>query len=185
VTTLIGAWQDGQSGAGERLMSLVYDDLRRLARRQLRREGPAATLRPTELVHECYLRLLGQAATLENRAHFFALAATMMRRILVDRARRRHALRRGGVSCLVPLDGIDKASSPPSFDVIALNAALEELASFDRRQALVVELHFFGGLPFDEVATLLETSPSTIFREWRVARLWLLRRLMGDRRGAR
>lgn len=180
VTALIGAWQDGQPGAGERLMSVVYEDLKRLARRQLRREGRAATLRPTELVHESYVRLLGQARALENRAHFLALAATMMRRVLVDRARRRHALRRGGVTCLVPLDEIDQATSPRSIDVIALDAALEELATFDTRQARVVELHFFGGLPFEEVATVLETSPSTIFREWRMARLWLLKRLKGE-----
>jgi RNA polymerase sigma factor (TIGR02999 family) len=185
VTALLGAWQDGDPGAAERLMALVYDDLRRLARRHLRGEGRAATLRPTELVHESYVRLLGQAGALENRAHFFALAATMMRRILVDRARRRHALRRGGVSCLVPLDGIDQAAAPPSIDVIALDAALEELAALDPRQAQIVELHFFGGLPFDEVATVLETSPSTIFREWRVARLWLLKRLSAEGRSAR
>jgi RNA polymerase sigma factor (TIGR02999 family) len=185
VTALIGAWQDGQPGAGERLMSVVYDDLRRLARRQLRREGGAATLRPTELVHESYVRLLGQAAALENRAHFLALAATMMRRVLVDRARRRHALRRGGVTCLVPLDEIDQATSPRSIDVIALDEALAELATFDSRQAQVVELHFFGGLPFEEVATVLQASPSTIFREWRVARLWLLKRLKGESRRQR
>lgn len=179
VTALIGAWQDGQPGAGERLMSVVYDDLRRLARRQLRREGRAATLRPTELVHESYVRLLGQAAALESRAHFLALAATMMRRVLVDHARRRHALRRGGVTCVVPLEEIDQSTNPRSIDVVALDAALEELASFDSRQAQVVELHFFGGLPFEEVATVLETSPSTIFREWRMARLWLLKRLKG------
>jgi RNA polymerase sigma factor (TIGR02999 family) len=166
-------------------MSVVYDDLRRLARRQLRREGRAATLRPTELVHESYVRLLGQAGTVENRAHFLALAATMMRRVLVDRARRRHALRRGGVTCLVPLDEIDQATSPRSIDVIALDAALEELAAFDSRQAQVVELHFFGGLPFEEVATVLETSPSTVFREWRVARLWLMKRLAGEGRNPR
>jgi RNA polymerase sigma factor (TIGR02999 family) len=185
VTALIGAWQDGQPDAAERLMSLVYEDLRRLARRQMRREGHAATLRPTELVHESYVRLLGQAASLENRAHFFALAATMMRRILVDRARRRNAQRRGGLNLLVPLDGIDPEVSPPSVDVIALDAALEELATFDPRQAQVVVLHFFGGLPFKEVATVLETSPSTIFREWRVARLWLLKRLGGEERHPR
>jgi RNA polymerase sigma factor (TIGR02999 family) len=185
VTALIGAWQGGQPGAAERLMSVVYDDLRRLARRQLRREGRAATLRPTELVHESYVRLLGQAGTAENRAHFLALAATMMRRVLVDRARRRHALRRGGVTCLVPLDEIDQATSPRSIDVIALDAALEELAAFDSRQAQVVELHFFGGLPFEEVATVLETSPSTVFREWRVARLWLMKRLAGEGRNPR
>jgi RNA polymerase sigma factor (TIGR02999 family) len=185
VTALIGAWQGGQPGAAERLMSVVYDDLRRLARRQLRREGRAATLRPTELVHESYVRLLGQAGTVENRAHFLALAATMMRRVLVDRARRRHALRRGGVTCLVPLDEIDQATSPRSIDVIALDAALEELAAFDSRQAQVVELHFFGGLPFEEVATVLETSPSTVFREWRVARLWLMKRLAGEGRNPR
>jgi RNA polymerase sigma factor (TIGR02999 family) len=185
VTALIGAWQDGQPGAAERLMSVVYDDLRRLARRQLRREGRAATLRPTELVHESYVRLLGQAGALENRAHFLALAATMMRRVLVDRARRRHALRRGGLTCLVPLEEIDRATSPRSIDVIALDAALEELAAFDSRQAQVVELHFFGGLPFEEVATVLQTSPSTIFREWRVARLWLMKRLAGEARNPR
>lgn len=179
VTALIGAWQDGKPGAAEELMSVVYDDLRRLARGQLQREGRAATLRPTELVHESYLRLLGQAGALQNRAHFLALAATMMRRVLVDRARRRHALRRGGVTCLVPLEATDPSASPRSIDVIALDQALEELAAFDSRQAQIVELHFFGGVPFEEVATVLQTSPSTIFREWRVARLWLLKRLGG------
>jgi RNA polymerase sigma-70 factor (ECF subfamily) len=184
VTALLRAWQQGQPGAAERLAPVVYEDLRRLARQQLRREGHAPTLRPTELVHETYLRLLGQAGTFENRAHFFALAATLMRRILVDRARRRQAARRGGGDLHVSLDGIEPAVAATSVDVIALDRALDELATFDPRQARVVELHFFGGLSFEDTADVLGTSEATVYREWRVARLWLLKRLSGERQSA-
>jgi RNA polymerase sigma-70 factor (ECF subfamily) len=183
VTALLRAWKGGDTAAADRLMPFVYDDLRRVARRQLRREGPAATLSPTELVHESYLRLLGQA-TFENRAHFLALAATLMRRILVDRARRRRAARRGGADHqLVTLDGFASASAPQPIDVIALDRALDDLASFDSTQSRVVELHFFGGLTFEEVASVLGISSTTVYREWRVARLWLLKQLSGEKRG--
>jgi RNA polymerase sigma factor (TIGR02999 family) len=177
LTALLQAWQNGELDAGEQLTPVIYEDLRRLARRQLRREGAAATLSPTELVHESYLRLLGQSGTFENRAHFFALAATLMRRILVDRARRRHALRRGGGVLPVPADESEGSTGPTSLDVIALDRALNELAILDQRQARVVELHFFAGLSFAETASVLGTSEATIFREWRFARLWLLKRL--------
>jgi RNA polymerase sigma factor (TIGR02999 family) len=185
VTGLLDAWKGGDLAAGDRLTTLVYDDLRRVARRQLRREGPAVSICPTELVHECYLRLIGQAAGFENRAHFLALAATLMRRILVDRARRRRALRRGGGVPPVTLDSFDGASGPRPIDVIALDRALDEMASFDAAQARVVELHFFGGLSFEEVASTLGLSESTVYREWRVARLWLLKRLSGGAGGRR
>lgn len=184
VTALLRAWKDGDTAAADRLMPFVYDDLRRVARRQLRREGPAATLSPTELVHESYLRLLGQGATFENRAHFLALAATLMRRILVDRARRRRAARRGGADQqLVTLDGLESLSAPQPIDVIALDRALDDLASFDSTQSRVVELHFFGGLTFEEVASVLGISSTTVYRQWRVARLWLLKQLSGEKRG--
>jgi RNA polymerase sigma factor (TIGR02999 family) len=178
VTALLHAWQKGEAGAAERLTPMVYEDLRRAARRQLRREGPAATLSPTELVHESYLRLLGQAVAFENRAHFLALASTLMRRILVDRARRRRALRRGGPDPQpVTMNSVDLASAPHPIDVIALDRALTDLAAFDALQSRIVELHFFGGLSFEEAADVIGVSASTVYREWRVARLWLLKQL--------
>ena len=182
VTALLRAWQQGHTDAAERLAPVVYADLQRLARQQLRRGGHNATLRPTELVHEAYLRLLAQAGSFENRAHFFALAAMMMRRILVDRARRRRAARRGGGDVHVQLEGQEPAVDATPVDVIELDRALDELATFDERQARLVELHFFGGLSFEDAASVLGTSEATVYREWRVARLWLLKRLTGRER---
>lgn len=179
LTALLREWQQGHKDAAERLAPVIYADLQRLARQQLRRGSHNATLRPTELVHEAYLRLLAQAGQFENRAHFFALAAMMMRRILVDRARRRRAARRGAGGVHVELDGQEPAVDATPVDVIELDRALDELATFDRRQARIVELHFFGGLSFEDTASVLGTSEATIYREWRVARLWLFKRLTG------
>jgi RNA polymerase sigma-70 factor, ECF subfamily len=180
VTTLLRAWQAGDLAAGDRLTALVYDDLRRVARRQLRREGPRATLNTNELVHESYLRLVGQAGAFASRAHFFALAATLMRRILVDRARQRLAAKRGGAEDHVAIDEQSLVGLPRSVDVMALDRALDELATFDPDQSRLVELHFFGGLSFEEVAPVLGVSLATVYREWRIARLWLLKRLGGE-----
>jgi RNA polymerase sigma-70 factor (ECF subfamily) len=180
VTALLRAWKAGDLAAGDQLTDLVYDELRRVARRQLRREGRQATLNTNELVHESYLRLVGQAGAFENRAHFFALAATLMRRILVDRARQRRAAKRGGAEHHVTLDEQSLVGLPRSIDVIALDGALDELATFDPEQSRLVELHFFGGLSFEEVASVLGVSPATVYREWRIARLWLLKRLGGE-----
>lgn len=180
VTALLRAWKAGDLAAGDQLTPLVYDDLRRVARRQLRREGRRATLNTNELVHESYLRLVGQTGAFENRAHFFALAATLMRRILVDRARHRLAAKRGGAEDHVTLDEQSLVGRPRSIDVIALDRALDDLTAFDPDQARLVELRFFSGLSFEEVAAVLGVSLATVYREWRVARLWLLKRLRGE-----
>jgi RNA polymerase sigma factor (TIGR02999 family) len=177
LTRLLHAWKDGRQDAGDRVASLVQDDLRRIARRHLRCEGPHVTLSATELINESYLRLAAQIDGFQNREHFFAVAATLMRRVLVDLARKRQAARRGGSDRRVSLDEADVAEAPRSVDLIALDRALDELARFDPTEARIVELHFFGGLSFDEIASALEISPSTVYREWRTARLWLFNHL--------
>ena len=159
-------------------MPLVYEELRRQAARQLRRERADHTLRPTALVHEAYLRLLGQdRAQWQNRAQFYAVAARIMRRVLVDHARQRAAHKRAGSWCRVSL--VEGLAALPAMDVdvLALDRALEELARLDPQRARVVELRFFGGLTLDEAAEALGVSPATVTRSWRMARAWLFRRL--------
>jgi RNA polymerase sigma factor (TIGR02999 family) len=177
LTLLLRAWMGGDHDAGNRAASLVQSELRRIARSQLRREGIRATLTPTELVNESYVRIARQASHVENREHFFALAATLMRRVLVDLARKRHARKRPASALRVVFDEANASEPPRAIDLIALDEALDELAGFDRTEARIVELHFFGGLSFEEVASVLECSPATVYREWRTARLWLFDRL--------
>jgi RNA polymerase sigma factor (TIGR02999 family) len=161
------------------LLSLVYRELRQQAARYLRRERRDHTLQPTALVHEAYLRLVGQdRVSWQNRAHFFGLAAQMMRRILVDHARKHQAAKRPGAALKVTWDDRDwVAVQPRDCELLQLDQALCELAAFDSRQAQIVELRYFGGLSEQEVAEMLGVSRSTVTREWNVARAWLFRRM--------
>ena len=178
VTGLLLSWRQGDAAALDRLVPLVYDELRRVARRHLRREQPGHALQATALVHEVYLRLVDvDRLTLKNRTHFFAVAAKLMRQILVDHARRQHADKRGGGATMVSLDDVSPAAQPPSVDVLALDQALEALSAIDARQCRVVELRFFAGLNIDEAAEALGISPATVEREWALAKAWLYRRL--------
>jgi RNA polymerase sigma factor (TIGR02999 family) len=179
LTGLLRAWGDGDREAGERLIPLVYDELRRQAARHLRRERREHTLRPTALVHEAYLRLAGQRAPWRNRAQFFGVAARVMRRILVDHARGHGAAKRGGSWCRVGLEEDTAVARPRDLEVLALEAALADLAGLDPDKARLVELRYFGGLSLEEAASVLEVSPSTATREWRMAKAWLYRRITG------
>lgn len=178
VTALLRAWAGGDNAAGDRLIPLVYRDLRQRAGAYLRREKPGHTLQPTALVHEAYLRLLHQRQLpWQNRAHFLALAAHMMRRILVDLARRGKMGKRSGRWMRVELDGAALPAAEANMTVVALHDLLDRLAEFDRRRSRVVELRYFGGLSLNETAHVLGVSPSTVDREWRLARAWLRRQL--------
>ena len=181
VTKLLRAARDGEDTARDALFSRVYDELRRLAANQLR--GPRAdrSWQPTELVNEAFLRMVGpQQLDLADRAHFFAVAVTVMRRVLVDHHRRRSAEKRGGAGDRVTLD--DPAATRPSqdVDVVELDAALEELTALDERKARIVELRFFGGLSVAEVADVLGVSKRTVESDWFFARAWLQSRLEGS-----
>ena len=180
VTRLLEAWSGGDSKALDRLLPLVYADLRRIAANQLRSERSDHTLSATAVVHEAYLRLVGQRKVrLEDRAQFFAAAATQMRRILVDHARRRSAAKRGGPEIRVTLDEGIIAGAERDVELLAVDRALDELAQLDERVAKVVELRFFAGLSLDDTALALDISRSTAAREWALARGWLHRRLEG------
>jgi RNA polymerase sigma factor (TIGR02999 family) len=178
VTGLLLSWRQGDAAALDRLVPLVYEELRRVARRHLRREQPGHALQATALVHEVYLRLVDvDQLTLKNRTHFFAVAAKLMRQVLVDHARRQHADKRGGRVTVVSVDDMSPVAQPPSVDVLALDQALGALSSIDDRQCRVVELRFFAGLNIDEAAEALGVSPATVEREWALAKAWLYRRL--------
>jgi RNA polymerase sigma factor (TIGR02999 family) len=180
VTDLLRAWSQGDRGAGEALFPLVYADLRRRASRCLRGERRGHTLEPTALVHEAFLRLVDQRrASWQNRAQFFAVAARMMRRVLVDHARGRKAARRGGTWCRVDLDEGAVAAGPRDLDVAALDEALDELGALDERQARIVEVRFFGGLSIEATAEALGLSVKTVKSDWRMARAFLHSRLAG------
>ncbi len=179
ITGLLIQWSRGDAEALDRLMPVVYDECRRIAARQIRREARDHTLDPTAVVHELYLRLVDQRrATWENRAHFFAVAARLMRRILVDYARTRRAQKRGGSALLVSLDAAaDTPDDSPAADVVAIDEALERLALIDADQVRIIELRFFAGLTVDEVASVVRRSPRTVKREWQLAKAWLFREL--------
>lgn len=181
VTRLLLAWRQGDASAGERLLPLIYAELHRQAARAMRREPHEHTLQPTALVNEAYLRLVGQdRVQWHNRAHFFGVAAQLMRRILVDHARGRDAAKRGGGVQRVTLAGDQgQARDDDDVDVLALHEALETLASLDARQARVVELRYFSGLNIEETAEAMDISPATVKREWAIARAWLRRELRG------
>jgi RNA polymerase sigma factor (TIGR02999 family) len=182
ITGLLREWSGGDELAFEQLVPLVYDELHRLAMRYLAGERKNVTLQPTALVNEVCLRLLGwNEVRWQNRGHFFGVSAQMMRRVLVDIARRRDAERRGGAGAVrVPLDQVHVPAPAPDADLVAVDDALERLAAVDPRKARVVELRFFGGLSVDETAQALELSPRTVHKEWAFARAWLYRALKGS-----
>jgi RNA polymerase sigma factor (TIGR02999 family) len=174
VTRLLRAWGEGDQTARDRLMSLVYGELRRRAAVYLRRERPGHTLQPTALVHEAYLRLAGQdRAAWKNRAQFFGIAACMMRRVLVDHARALNMAKRPGRLVNVELEDHHAVAAGPNIDVLALDEALTRLAAFDARKTAVAELRFFSGLSVEETAQVLGVSVATVEREWQAARAWL------------
>lgn len=178
VTALLSDWGRGNSDALDELLPLVYAELRRIAARQLRSERAGHTLQPTALVHEVYLRLIDQRhVDWRDRAHFFGVAAQVMRRILVDHARRHRAIKRGEGLPTVPIDQAQEAIAPDGIPVLALDHALVRLAGLDEGLARVVELRAFGGLTIEETACVLKISPTTAKREWRTARAWLAREL--------
>jgi RNA polymerase sigma factor (TIGR02999 family) len=178
VSGLLRAWSEGDRGAQEKLMPLVYDELRRRASAYLRHERTDHTLQPTALVHEAYLKLIGQERVVwQNRAHFYGIAAQMMRRILVDHARGHDRDKRFGNAVRVVLDDRIGTADPPDCELLLLDQALEELAAIDPKQAQIVELRYFGGLTESEVATVLTVSRSTVTREWLIAKGWLYRRI--------
>lgn len=181
VTSLLQVWSDGEDKAFERLIPLVYDELHRMAIRYLKGERSNLTLQPTALVNEACIRLLGwDQVRWQNRGHFFGVSAQLMRRVLVDIARRRHAERRGGgVAVRVPLDEVDVAAKERNADLVAIDEALEMLAAEDPRKARVVEMRFFGGLSAEETAQALGVSVRTVHSDWAFARAWLYRALSG------
>jgi RNA polymerase sigma factor (TIGR02999 family) len=179
VSALLRAWGDGDLHARDDVLPLVYRELRKQAAGYMRHERADHTLRATALVHEAYLRLIGQnRLAWQNRAQFFGVAAQMMRRILVDHVRRHRAAKRPGAGLKVTLDERIGAAAPPDCELLLLDQALEELATFDPRQGQIVELRYFGGLAEEEVAEVLGVSRSTVTREWQLARAWLYRRII-------
>lgn len=178
VTRLLEAWSRGDPAALDSLIPIVYADLRKVAGRRLRSERQGHTLSATALVHETYLRLMGQQPSqLQNRSHFLAVASEQMRRILVDHARRRGASKRGGGTLQLALDAAIAEDASPDLDLLAVDEALSELARLDPRQARVIEMRFFGGLSIEETASVLGISRATVERDWGLARAWLYRRL--------
>ncbi len=178
VTRLLVAWSNGDQAALEQLTPLVYSELHQLAHRYLGRERKGHTLQTTALVHEAYLRLIDQKEVRwQNRAHFFAIAAQMMRRILVDYARSRNVAKRGGDARQVSLDEAMEVSDERAADVIALDEALKSLSDLDQRKSRIIELRFFGGLSIEETAEVLGVSPGTVMRDWTFAKAWLQREI--------
>ena len=180
-TTLLLAWGRGDETALDQLIPLVHDELRQLARRHMAGERPGHTLQATALVNEAYLRLIEvNQVRWQNRAHFFAMASRVMRRILVDAARSRGFQKRGAGAEKVSLDEALLVSDEPPQDLIALDDALNALAAFDLRKSQVVEMRFFGGLSVEETAEALHVSADTVMRDWRLAKVWLVRELRGE-----
>lgn len=174
VTVLLRKWSEGDENALEQLTPLVYDELHRLAHQHMRRESAGHVLQTSALINEAYLRLVDQPRIQwESRAHFFGIAARLMRRILVDDARKRNAAKRGGSLIQVPLDEIENLAQQQAANVVAVDEALQRLEAIDTRQSQIVELRFFAGLSIDETAELLKVSPGTVMRDWTFARAWL------------
>lgn len=179
ITRLLTDWSAGDEAALDRLLPLVYDELRRMASGYMRRERPDHVLQTTALVHEAYLRLVHQEKVcFETRAHFFAVAAQVMRRILVDYARGRHRAKRGDGLADLPLHDAAVMSDDRAEEVIAVNSALENLTAIDPRKSRVFELRYFGGLSVEEAAEALKVSPATVARDWRMAKAWLRREMI-------
>lgn len=177
VTRVLNNWRAGDEDAAADLMPLVYDELRRLARNYLRRERGDHTLQATALVHEAYLRLIDGDVSWQNRAHFYGIAAKLMRRILVDHARTRNAEKRGGLVEKIALDEARDLPPAAAQDIVALDEALQDFTKSYPRKAEVVELKFFGGLEAKEIAEVLQVSEKTVLRDWQFAKLWLCREL--------
>jgi RNA polymerase sigma-70 factor, ECF subfamily len=178
VTVLLQAWRDGNAAALDELAPMVESELRRLARHYLSGERAGHTLQATALVNEAFMRLINwKDAGWQNRAHFFGVASGMMRRVLVDHARRRNFAKRGGGAVRVSLADISPAAPEPGADIVAVDEALTRLASFDERKSRIVELRFFGGLSEEEIAEVTQLSLRTVQREWNLARAWLFREL--------
>jgi RNA polymerase sigma factor (TIGR02999 family) len=178
ITRILKEWDSGQADAAARLMPLVYEELRSLARNHLARERGDHTLQPTALVHEAYLRLAGGADTnWKDRAHFYGVAARLMRQILVDHARAHNAVKRGGLQTKLKLDEAHELPGNESVEIVALDSALENLAQTYPRKSQVVELKFFGGLDARQIAEVLQVSEKTVLRDWSFAKLWLCREL--------
>ncbi|MBS1795702.1 MAG: sigma-70 family RNA polymerase sigma factor [Acidobacteria bacterium] len=178
ITEILKSWRSGDEAAAETLYSLVYEELRRLARSLMRRERAEHTLQPTALVHEAYLRLIDQQTDWQSRAHFYGIAAQMMRRILVNHARDRRADKRGGPDRFqISLTSAENIGAQKAVDVLALDEALVNLEKFDPRKSRVVELRFFGGLTEREIAEILQVNEKTIRRDWTMAKMWLHREL--------
>ena len=181
VTQLLVNWTNGDKSALDQMTPVLYEELRRLARHFLAAERPGHTLQPTALVHEAYLRLVNQrSADWRNRAQFLGLAASMMRRILINHAEARHAAKRQGDAERVAVGETPGGSAPLQLDILALNRSLDDLTALDPQQARVVELRYFGGLSIEETAEVIGVSPATVKREWVAARLWLLRHMEGE-----
>lgn len=179
LTELLIAWSEGDPAAMVELMPRVYDELHRMAERQMRSERRNHTLQPTALIHEAYLQLIDQRVSWKSRAHFYAIAAKCMRRIVLKHARRRAAAKRGGDALMVSLDEALIVGRARPADLLDLDRALERLEELDSRQAQVVELRFYGGYTAEEIARILEVSESTVSREWRSAQAWLTSELEG------
>jgi RNA polymerase sigma factor (TIGR02999 family) len=180
VTNLLRRWRDGNREALDALLPLVYGELRRLAHRHLKNERPDHTLQSTALVHEAYFRLVGQDfPEWEGRTHFFAIAAQLMRQILVDYARRHRASKRGSGVCMLTLDDVAALPQRKDVDVVALNDALNTLAELDPRQSRIVELRFFAGLSLEETSEVMGIGTATVQRDWTAARAWLHREISG------
>jgi RNA polymerase sigma factor (TIGR02999 family) len=186
ITELLQSWNDGDQGAIEKLMPLIYDELHRLAQQHMARERPGHTLQTTALMNEAYLRLVDSAhPNWEGRAHFYGICAKVMRRVLVDWARSRQASKRGGGVCILEIEQDLVAANPLGTDLVAVDDALQALATVDPRQSQVVELRFFGGLNMRETADVLKVSVETVQRDWKFAKSWLRRELAeGHSRGS-
>ena len=181
VTKMLRDWRNGDQEALEQLIPVVYDELHRQAARYLRREHPGHTLQTTALIHEAYLRLINQQnIEWQNRAHFYAIAARLMRQILVDHARRRQATKRGGSDIKVPLEEAMVISPGENVDLVALDEALTRLAAIDPQQSRIVELRYFSGLSVEETAEVLGVSSRTVNRDWNVAKAWLRQQIARD-----
>jgi len=183
VSGLLRAWSDGDRAALDRLTPIVYEELRRLARRYMRGERPGHSLQTTALVNEAYIRLIDyKSMQWQNRAHFFAVSSQLMRRILVDHARR-HNLKRGGGLPHISFEDTAEVGADRAADLVALDDALDALARIDHRKVQVVEMRFFGGLSVEETAEVLKVSPITVMRDWSTAKAWLYRELTGEATG--
>ena len=182
VTEILQAWSDGDRGALDKLIPIVYEELHRQAARYLRRERQDHTLQTTALINEAYVRLVDQRdVRWQNRAHFFGVAAQLMRRILVDHARKERAVKRGGPAGQLPLDKVVAISGETDMNLVALDEALTKLAEMDQRKSRVVELKYFGGLTAEEAAEVLGVSEATVRHDWSMAKAWLRREISGGK----